>query len=512
MSFIEKQGNIMNLIGGSRMTTNYLQKYRPYLHYAPRENWMNDPNGLVYFKGEYHLFYQYYPEDTVWGPMHWGHAVSKDLIQWEELDIALYPDELGMIFSGSAIVDWNNTTGFFADEPGLVAIFTNHLDRGEENEPIQTQSLAYSHDQGRTWKKYEGNPVLGHDTKVDFRDPKVIWHEETKKWIMALATGQTISFYSSFNLIDWQFESEFGENIGIHDGVWECPDLFQLKAEDSNEQRWVLIVSVGDNPEFDIGSQTQYFIGSFDGSTFTAENDSVNWLDFGKDNYAGVSFSDIPKEDGRRIYLGWMSNWRYADQVPTEGWRSQMTLPRELSLCENEDGFTVVQQPAKELESYFSKKIATHDTIDSEEEVKTYQVSEPYVDLVLNLEWISAEQFNIVLHHTEDQFTTIKIDALKKKVKLDRSQSGKVDFSDLFSSEQGLELESIENINLRIVIDSSSVELFINEGRYALTSLIYPDQACESISLSTAKGKIKVVNSSILTPEKTLEVQEGEER
>ncbi|WP_221568230.1 glycoside hydrolase family 32 protein [Alkalihalobacillus sp. TS-13] len=482
------------------MTTNNLKKYRPHLHFAPKRNWMNDPNGLVYFKGEYHLFFQYHPNDSVWGPMHWGHAVSKNMIKWEELDIALYPDEFGMIFSGSAIVDWNNTTGFFPDEPGVVAIFTHHLENGEELPPVQTQSLAFSHDQGRTWTKYEGNPVLINDTKIDFRDPKVFWYEEADKWIMVVATGQTISFYSSPNLIDWQFESEFGNNIGVHDGVWECPDLFPLKVENSNEQRWVLIVSVGDNTQYDIGSQTQYFIGSFNGSTFIAENESINWLDFGKDNYAGVSFSDIPKEDGRRIYIGWMSNWRYANQVPTEGWRSQMTLPRQLSLRKSGDVCKLIQHPVKELEYFLSKEIEINGIIENEDGLKTYQVNKPYIEVVLNIEMLDANQFSLILHHTKEHMTTIDIDSIEKILKLDRSKSGIVDFSDNFSHDQMVELENTDEIQLRMVLDSSSIELFINRGEYALTSLIYPDQACEAISVYSSNGKVRFTNSYISTP------------
>ncbi|WP_332696008.1 glycoside hydrolase family 32 protein [Halalkalibacter lacteus] len=482
------------------MTVDLLEKYRPKLHFAPKQNWMNDPNGMVYFEGEYHLFYQYYPNGTTWGPMHWGHAVSKDMISWEELDIALYPDEHGTIFSGSAVVDWNNTSGFFPDAPGLVAIFTHHLDGTEEKPSVQTQSLAFSHDKGRTWTKYEGNPVLGHETKVDFRDPKVFWHKETEKWIMSLATGQTITFYSSTNLIDWKFESEFGEGMGSHDGVWECPDLFKLKVEGSNEEKWVLIVSIGDNPEFDQGSFTQYFTGSFDGSTFTADHDSIKLLDFGKDNYAGVSFSDIPEEDGRRIYLGWMSNWRYANQVPTEGWRSQMTLPRELTVRKVGQDYKVVQKLVKELNSYFSKKEDIHDVI--VDGTKTFKMDESNVDLDLNIERVDAEQFGITLHHTEEQHTTITFDQEKNALVVDRKNSGAIDFSDMFSLDQEVKLENIDDIQLRLVVDSSSVELLVNEGEYSVTSLVYPDKACEGISVFTSNGAIKVTNGYVSSPSK----------
>lgn len=482
------------------MNTNELLKYRPHLHFAPQKNWMNDPNGLVFFEGEYHLFYQYHPNDSVWGPMHWGHAVSKDLIDWVELDIALYPDELGMIFSGSAVVDWENTSGFFTEQPGLVAIFTHHLDGEGDRNPKQTQSLAYSHDRGRTWTKYKGNPILSSENKVDFRDPKVFWYKKTKKWMMILATGQTITFYSSTNLINWEFESEFGSDVGLHNGVWECPDLFQLKVNGSNEKKWVLLVSVGDNPEFETGSQTQYFIGTFDGRTFKAESDTINLLDFGKDNYAGVSFSDIPETDGRRIYLGWMSNWRYANQVPTYGWRSQMTLPRELSLQKIGAEYKVIQQPVKEMEAYFAKDKVSDEEITHEKGMITYFVEKPFVDCSINVERQDASQFGIMIHHSKEQFTKIEIDYTSNLICLARKDSGVIDFSNNFSHDQKMKVDSTGDLQIRMVVDSSSIELFLNEGEFALTSLIYPDQVCEAISFYSSNGRVNLYDGYIARP------------
>jgi fructan beta-fructosidase len=458
---------------------------------------MNDPNGMVYFKGEYHLFFQHNPNDSIWGPMHWGHAVSKDMINWQELPIALYPDEFGTIFSGSAVVDWHNTSGFFPDEPGIVAIFTHHLDKDDGTPAVQTQSLAYSHDKGRTWTKYEGNPVLGHPTKVDFRDPKVFWHAETAKWLMTLATGQTVTFYSSPNLIDWQFESEFGDNIGSHDGVWECPDLFELAVDNSEEKKWVLLVSIGDDPQFESGSRTQYFVGSFDGSTFTADNKEIHWLDFGKDNYAGVSFSDIPTEDGRRIYMGWMSNWRYANQVPTEGWRSQMTLPRTLALRHVGAQLLVVQNPVEELDSYFTKVVEFDDVLINSEETKTFAVDKSSVEIVLEIDNHDAKQFGVVLSHTASQKTVLVIEAETNRVTLDRKDSGQIAFSENFSNHQEFNLQATNKVDLRIIVDSSSIEVFFNEGAYAVTSLIYPDKVCEEITLFSLGGAIQVKNSYI---------------
>ncbi|MFS0658224.1 glycoside hydrolase family 32 protein [Niallia alba] len=484
------------------MKITKLEKYRPALHFSPEKNWMNDPNGLVFFKDEYHLFYQHNPHGSTWGPMHWGHAVSKDLISWDELEIALHPDDNGTIFSGSAVVDWNNTTGFFKEEPGLVAIFTHHSEGDHGKQAIQTQSLAYSLDNGRSWIKYDGNPVLAHPSKPDFRDPKVFWHKETKKWIMVLATGQTISLYSSANLKEWKFESEFGESCGSHEGVWECPDLFELSIENSNDKKWVLIVSIGDNPNYDEGSRTQYFVGSFDGKKFTSEHEDIKWLDYGKDNYAGVSFSDIPEADGRRIYLGWMSNWRYANQVPTEGWRSQMTLPRELELHEKKGDYYLVQNLVRELDTYFDIKEEKKEVIVTEEETTFFEVDDDYLEIILSLKNMNANKYGLTIEHTDSQYTTITIDTKENVLVLSREKSGVVDFSDNFPKLQRIRLKDSNQLQLRIIIDSSSLELFIDGGEQALTSLIFPDKVSKRIALFAEEGKVNLVYGKVSVPSK----------
>ncbi|NND62558.1 MAG: glycoside hydrolase family 32 protein, partial [Flavobacteriaceae bacterium] len=311
-------------------TSLYAEKFRPQFHFSPPEKWMNDPNGLVYHNGIYHLFYQFYPEDVVWGPMHWGHAVSEDLIHWEHKPIALYPDELGYIFSGSAVVDIENTSEFgTAENPPLVAIYTYHLMEGEKagRNDFQTQGIAFSLDNGETWTKYEGNPVIGNTDIRDFRDPKVFWDEERSKWVMALVAGDHVKLYDSSNLKDWRLLSEFGKEVGAHGGVWECPDLFKLKVEESEEEKWVLLVSINPGAP-NGGSGTQYFVGDWDGTTFSS-NQSHEWIDLGRDNYAGVTFNNVP--DDTRKFIGWMSNWDYAQSTPTKGWRSAMTLPRDVT-------------------------------------------------------------------------------------------------------------------------------------------------------------------------------------
>src|SRR5215216_2810145 len=285
--------------------------YRPQYHFTPPANWMNDPNGLVYFQGEYHLFYQYHPDSDLWGPMHWGHAVSRDLIHWEHLPVALYPDENGMIFSGSAVIDRRNTAGF--GENTMISIFTHH------KEDVQSQSLAYSRDAGRTWTKSELNPVLFAPKDVrDFRDPKVFWYgpPEQGHWVMCLAAGDRILFYTCPDLIHWTCSGELGPGFGTNVGVWETPELFECPIDDREETRWILMVGVQDGAPAG-GSGTQYFVGTFDGQTFTSENpkEITLWADFGADYYAAQSWNEEP--NGRRLMLGWINNWNYARLIPS---------------------------------------------------------------------------------------------------------------------------------------------------------------------------------------------------
>ena len=330
-------------------TMLYKEEYRPQFHFSPAKGWMNDPNGLVYYEDEYHLFFQYHPESILWGPMHWGHAVSKDLVHWKELPVALFPDEHGMIFSGSVVIDEYDTTGFFEGGRGLVAVFTH------SNTNPQAQSLAYSKDKGRTWEKYIGNPVIPNPGMEDFRDPKVIWHHESGRWIMVLACYDHVKFYSSPNLLQWKLESEFGIMKGSHAGVWECPDLFCLPVFDANNPdtqhtKWVLSVNINSGG-FAGGSGNQWFMGTFDGQQFVTDHPSENvrWTDYGADFYASQSFYGTQNKDNRLIWLAWMNNWKYASETPTRSWRSAMSLPRKLFLKIVEDHFYLVQQPVEEL-------------------------------------------------------------------------------------------------------------------------------------------------------------------
>jgi fructan beta-fructosidase len=478
------------------MTQRYKENHRPQFHFSPEDKWMNDPNGMVFFNDEYHLFYQYHPFGTTWGPMHWGHAISKDLIHWEQLPIALYPDEHGAIFSGSAVVDWNNSTGFFQEEPGLVAIYTSADNYPDSERPRQRQSLAYSNDNGRTWTKYDGNPVLSDLNITDYRDPKVFWHEETNKWVMVLATGQSVTIYTSTNLKEWEFASEFGNLAGSHDGVWECPDLFQLPIDgNENNQKWVMFVSIGDNPKFKEGSRTQYFIGDFDGTTFVNDNpvETVLWLDYGRDNYAGVSWADIPDQDGRRIYIGWMSNWRYANQVPTEEWRSAMTLPRELSLTSSEDGVRLVQKVAAEIDSIRKKSEGYQDLMIESNEPAVFNMFSPLMEVNLEFKKQDSDSFGLLLQSSEGEKTVIRYEVEKELLTVDRTNAGDNSFSESFATvqEAAIEIEN-ERLNLQIFIDASSVEVFANNGKVAFTSLIFPNQPYEQIVVFSEKGNTQV--------------------
>ncbi|MFS8186246.1 glycoside hydrolase family 32 protein [Rossellomorea marisflavi] len=453
----------------------YTEKFRPQFHFSPGEQWMNDPNGLVYFEGEYHLFFQHHPDGNTWGPMHWGHAVSRDLVHWEELPIALYPDELGTIFSGSAVVDWHNSTGFFQEgKPGLVAIYTNHDTDPVSGKIRQRQSVAYSVDNGRTWSKYEGNPVLENVSLQDYRDPKVFWHDESGKWVMVLATGQSVTIYHSPDLLIWTYASTFGHEEGSHEGVWECPDLFPLECD--GEKRWVMLVSIGDHPDYIEGSRTQYFIGDFDGGTFTNENpaDLILWLDHGRDNYAGVSWSDL--QDGRRIYIGWMSNWRYANDVPTDRWKSAMTLPRELGLKNSPSGYRLIQRPVRELADLSEDGTAVKTPL-LLNEGETYQerMQTNLAHLHFETEADTNSVWSLTIRHGREEVSLLTCRVSEGILTLDRRRSGVHSFSASFPTVQMAEYAGDGEAGFHLYIDTSSIEIFSTDGRLALTSLIFPE-------------------------------------
>jgi fructan beta-fructosidase len=485
----------------------YTEKYRPQYHFSPEKNWMNDPNGMVFYEGEYHLFYQYHPHGTTWGPMHWGHAVSKDLVYWEHLPIGLAPDEHGMIFSGSAVVDWNDSSGFFEGNSGLVAIFTHADTYPETNRGRQRQSIAYSNDHGRTWIKYVGNPVLQEEHITDFRDPKVFWHRETNRWVMVVASGQTIRMYTSLNLKSWEFASEFGEADGSHQGVWECPDLFELPVDkDPNQKKWVLFVSIGDDPNLPEGSRTQYFTGVFDGKNFVNDNspETVLWIDHGRDNYAGVSWSDVPNKDGRRMYIGWMSNWRYANVTPTKEWRSAMTLPRVVELQSTEEGIRLVQKPVQEMQCLRVDHLSFQ-----KEEVKQganllENVKSNTFEILAEFELSTATEFGFKVCKGANEETIVGYDVKNQRVFVDRSHSGEAAFHKAFAGKHENKLVPENNkITLHIFVDQSSVEVFGNQGRVVITDLIFPRAENKDIELYVKEGDVTLHSLEFYTLKST---------
>jgi len=633
----------------------YQEPFRPQFHFTPATNWMNDPNGMVYYDGEYHLFYQYNPFGDKWGHMSWGHAVSPDLVHWEHLPVALYEADGVMIFSGSAVVDWKNTSGFGQNgRPPMVAIYTGHY----TEKPLQDQQIAYSNDRGRTWTKFAGNPVLDIGAR-DFRDPKVMWHEETKKWVMTVCmpTDRKVRFYGSPNLKDWSLLSDFGP-AGAVKGIWECPDLFPLKVEGSRKSKWVLIVNIGGNAIAG-GSGCQYFVGEFDGTRFIADplpeslaevvppgdvfagfddasygtwtatgnafgdgpargalgdqqpvtgfrgaglinsfkngdgatgtltspeftvarshinfligggahpgetclnllvdgqpvrtatgdsderlnwkswdvtdlkgrtarlqvvdqrtdgwghvnvdhlmfadaparaaGEAANWVDYAKDFYAAVSWSDVPKRDGRRLWLGWMSNWQYANDVPTAPWRSAMSITRSLTLRAVDDQWLLVQTPVKELKKLREKRHGQRgrnltgrmiindanggltDRYELEAEFK------PSADAVFTLDFRKGAT----------ETTTVRIDIAQGELTLDRTKSGLVDFHREFPavSHAPIRLDGDE-LALQVFVDTSSIELFVNDGETVLTSLILPKPDSRGVELNVERGQLKRV-------------------
>jgi fructan beta-fructosidase len=476
-------------------------KHRPALHFTPDSMWMNDPNGMVYYEGEYHLFYQYFPDSIVWGPMHWGHAVSKDMISWEHLPIALYPDSLGLIFSGSAVIDWKNTSGFGKDgRPPMIAIFTHHNMDGEKagRNNFQYQSIAYSNDKGRTWTKYAGNPVIPNpDNLRDFRDPKVIWHPETNKWILVLAARDKVKFYTSADLKSWTFASDYG--IKDDKRLWECPDLFPIKVEGTGETKWVLVVSMQSGAP-NIGTGSSYFVGDFDGTKFTNINkgNAQFWLDHGTDNYAMVSWSDVPATDGRRLMMGWMSNWLYAQKVPTERWRSAMTLPREVRLVKQPNGTMILRSTlVKEMQAY--RKEAENKVIT---ELSTVPVEIPVNTngpLEMNLSFLRTDNLEIIMTSAAGDTLLSGYEATTQKWYIDRSKAGEAAFYDGFAARHTAPcLTKGDTLQYQYILDNASIELFVDNGLTTMTDIFFPKQKIDKIVLKSGKSKgVKVLSSRV---------------
>jgi fructan beta-fructosidase len=463
--------------------TDRSASYRPSFHFTPQQNWTNDPNGLVYLDGEYHLYYQYNPYANVWGHMSWGHAVSKDLLHWTHLPVALeeYTDAKGdsvMIFSGSAVVDQNNTSGFFGtDSTGIVAIYTSHVHKNNEGLQ-QHQSIAYSKDKGRTFTRYASNPVVDRQRK-DFRDPKVFWYEPEKKWIMAAVVPDRFitEFYGSADLKTWTLLSEFGP-LGDTMKIWECPDLLEVPVlGEVGKKKWVLLIS-NSHPQGPTFVGMQYFVGNFDGKVFTPENPGQYplYLDYGKDFYAAVTYNNLPAEQESPILLGWANNWAYGQSIPTNPWRSAMTLPRELFLTLTPEGYRIIQRPIKAAES-----------LKGDELKDLTAITERSLLLEYDLTSTSNASSGLKIFKQGAEETTISYDPIKKEVVFDRTVSGDVSFHADFSSvERAPATLKDGKLRLTIFIDHSIVEVFINGGEQVITDQVFPTS--DSFSIETFKG------------------------
>ncbi len=467
-------------------TTNR-EQFRPVYHHTPLYGWMNDPNGMVYQDGVWHLFYQYNPFGSQWENMNWGHSTSRDLIHWEAQPIALEPDALGSIFSGSCVIDKDNTAGFGAG--AMIAMYTS---AGQN----QSQSIAYSTDGGKTFTTYAGNPVITQDAP-DFRDPKVFWFEQTKRWIVVLAVGQEVQFYSSPNLKDWTYESSFGREYGNHDGVWECPDLLPLtlnaKLSNSTSKKWVLLLNINPGGPFG-GSATQYFVGQFDGHKFTCEDapSETKWMDYGKDHYATVTFSNAP--DNRTVAIAWMSNWQYANQVPTQQFRSANSIPRDLHLMQLDGETYLVSTPSKEMLAMRGKAVKKGSA--SNKVVKNLlKQNDGAYEITATLDMQKDGQAQVTLFNNKGEEAVIGFDTAKKEYYFDRTKSGLTSFSDDFACVTRAPLPDADTYQLRIFVDKASIEVFIDpgfghSGVFPMTSLVFPNEPYNNLRVS-GRGKLQ---------------------
>ena len=441
------------------------EKHRPIYHQTPKWGWMNDPNGMFYKDGVWHLYFQYNPYGSKWENMSWGHSTSTDLVNWKHEPLALFGDGLGTIFSGSCVLDKNNTAGY--GDSTVVAFYTSAG-------PSQTQSMAYSTDGGKTFTKYENNPIITSPSR-DFRDPHVFWNEEAGFWNMILAAGQEMQIFSSSNLKDWKYESSFGEGYGNHGGVWECPDLMKMKVAGTDKEKWMLICNINPGGPFG-GSATQYFIGEFDGHTFTCEDEpsETKWMDYGKDHYATVTFSNAP--EGRNVAIAWMSNWQYANQVPTKQYRSANSIARDLGLFEYNGETYCSVRPAKEMDA-----------------VRGARLSAPTeaCEIVVTLKGDAQ----ITLRNAKGERVVMTYDDEEETFDMDRRRSGNVSFSDAFPVATSSPTYGKVR-QLRIFVDRCSVEAFDGDGKMCMTNLVFPTVPYDKLIIKgKAKAKIYKIKS-----------------
>ena len=447
------------------------EMFRPVYHHTPVYGWMNDPNGMFYKDGVYHLYFQWNPYGSVWANMHWGHSTSTDLMHWNFEGSAIVPDAWGAIFSGSCVVDHNNTAGF--GKGAVVAFYTSA--KATPWGDVQSQSMAYSLDNGKTFTKYEGNPILTSSEK-DFRDPKVFWYAPGKHWVMMLAVGQHMEIYSSVNLKEWKKESEFGAMQGAHGGVWECPDLVEIPVEGTREKKWVLICNLNPGGPFG-GSAAQYFVGSFDGKKFVNESPTqTKWMDWGKDNYATVTWNNAP--DGRCIALGWMSNWQYANNVPTRQYRSANTLARDLTLYREGQELYLKSTPSVEVKKARGKKVSIPSFRVSEkhEIVNLFEDNQGAYEVEILIQNAGASKIAFCLLNDKGEKVSMYYDLNRKQFVMDRSESGTVDFSKDFPAVTVAPANVDKELTLRLFVDRSSIEAFGEDGKFVMTNLVFPSQ------------------------------------
>ncbi len=472
------------------------EKFRPAYHHTPLFGWMNDPNGMFYKDGVWHLYYQWNPYGSKWQNLSWGHSTSPDLIHWTRSeDAVIEPDGLGMIFSGSSAVDKDNSAGFGKD--AIVAMYTSAA-------ASQIQSLAWSEDNGATFNKYAGNPVLTLESEA--RDPNMFWNPDTKEWtlVLAHALDHEMLIFTSPDMKDWTLQSRFGRGLGAQDGVWECPDLFELPVEGSGEKKWVLLCNLNPGGPFG-GSATQYFVGDFDGKTFVADTDSsgnvpTKWLDYGKDHYATVSFSDAP--DNRRTVIGWMSNWQYAPEVPTMQFRSANTLPREIGLFRGADGeIYASSSPSPELEALRGKLTLDLKSKKVGQKPVSFRLpseNDGVCEILADVNPGNAGKVSMELSNSKGEKVVMVYDVAARTLSFDRRESGIVDFSQDFPAVTlSPTFGDGKNISLRIFIDRSSIEVFGDNGRFVMTNLVFPNEPYSTLSVKTEGGTSKIANFRI---------------
>lgn len=473
------------------------EKYRPAYHHTPKYGWMNDPNGMFYKDGEWHMYYQWNPYGSKWQNMTWGHSSSKDLVNWEHHPAAIEPNGLGSVFSGSSAIDTENSAGFGKD--AVVAMYTS---AGVS----QIQSLAYSHDNGETFTIYPGNPVITLESEA--RDPNMFWNPETKQWtlVLAHALDREMLIFTSPDMKEWTLQSSFGKGLGAQDGVWECPDLFELPVDGTDMKKWVLFCNINPGGPFG-GSGIQYFIGDFDGNTFKADTDAngnvpTKWLDCGKDNYAIVSWSDAPSN--RRTAIGWMSNWQYAAEVPTNQFRSANTLPREISLFKgSDDQIYAASTPSPELNALRGKLTTNVKSANLNRKGKTFALpveNDGICEILMDIEPGKACSLSLTFSNEKGEKSVLTYAPNYETLSFDRRESGIVDFSQDFPAITVTPtFNEGETLPLRIYIDRASMEVFANNGKGVMTNLVFPTTPYTSMTINTDGGSAKVKNVKIYT-------------